>query len=64
MCVCVEINHVNILQNSIWETGGKKFLINWHQIESAQLPFENNTYSEPLRLNDSKHLQRFAEIKL
>lgn len=48
MCGCVDINHVNILQSSICKTWAKKFLINLHQIESAQLPSENNTYSESL----------------
>lgn len=64
MCVCMDINHINILQKSIWETWAKKFLINFYQIESTQVSSESNTYSESLRLNDPKHLRRFAEIKL
>ena len=60
----MDINRINILQKSIWETRAKKFLINFYRIESTQVSSESNTYSESLRLNDPKHLQRFAEIKL
>ena len=61
--MCVDINHINILQKSIWETWDKKFLINFYQIASVQLSSESNTYSESLGLNDPNH-QHFAEIKL
>ena len=61
--MCVDINHINILQKSIWETWDKKFLINFYQIASVQLSSENNTYSESLGMNEPNH-QHFAEIKL
>ena len=63
MCVCMDINHINILQKSIRETWAKKFLINFYQRESVKLYSESNTYSESLGLYDPNH-QRFAEIKL
>ena len=62
-CVCMEINHINILQNSIWETWARKFQINFYQIESTQLPSERSTSLESLKPNGPKHPPRFVEIK-
>lgn len=55
------MNHINILQNSICETWGKKFLINLHQTATAQLPSEK-TLAESLGPSEPEHLPCFAEI--